>query len=664
MNAPRLQYQDLELPTVAHAPAARRSSKWVVAPVIAVLLAGVAYTLWSGDFAWGSRRSGVSEAGGKSAGPNVADVSGLLVHTVQPADLRCIVTDSGTLESAGSINVLSEVEGEVAIIKLVPEGTRVEKDAIVVELESSTRKTALREQQIVVENANAVFIQAAGAYTVAESQAESEVATAEKNLMFARMDQGNYEKGDYPVQLRSLKTDTALAEEELKRAQTQVQFSEDLYRDKFINLGELEADRFKLKQAEFKVDIAKEKERLLQEYTYPRTKTDFESKVAEAERALARSKNLAATSLEQAKANKNAKEATLSLEQAKLKHFEEQISKCSMRAPQAGPVVYPTPEDKDLVELFIKQGTRIHERQHVFSIPDTDVLQVSMSIHEAMVNQVKRGMKARIWIDGDRDRELSGEVLSVSPLPEPGDWRRTTVKFYETKVRVDGATQGLRPGMSTKVEILLDTLQNVLAVPVQSVVRRGRIGVCYVLADRPELRRLRLGKSNYEYVAVQEGLSAGEQVVLSPDVLGFPADALEQAFQAGSQSAAGDGVVGAAPADAPQDTKTETAFEGVLTDPAGITVDAEFKIKTKGSTTNYKFQVKVQGGPPSATWDVVVDGVRVGNITLDATGLCEIEWATKTGNFPGNFPVAAAAGSIVKVGPDLSVTLAAVVPVK
>ena len=667
MNAPRLQYQDLELPTVAQAPAGRRRSKWVVFPVLVVLLSGVAYTLWPGDFAsaFGRRSGFVSEAGGKSeksAGPNVSDVAGLLVHTVQLADLRCTVLDSGTLESAGSVNVLSEVEGEVAIIRLVPEGTRVEAGAVVVELESSTRKTSLREQQIVVENATAAFSQAQQACTVAESQAESEVATAEKDREFAKLDQGNYENGEYPLQLRSLQTDTALAQEELKRAETQLKFSEDLHRDGYINLGELEADRFKLKQMEFKVEIAKEKERLLQEYTYPRTKRDFESKVAEAKRSLARRKNLAQAAIEQANATKKAKEATLSLEQAKLAHFEEQISKCSMRAPQAGVVVYPTPEDKDLVELFIKQGTKIRERQHVFSIPNTDVLQVSMSIHEAVVNQVKPGMKARIWIDGDRDRELSGAVLSVSPLPEPGDWRRTTVKFYETKVRVDGATQGLRPGMSAKVEILLDHLQNVLAVPVQSVVRRGRIGLCYVHTDRPELRRLRLGKSNSEYVAVQEGISAGEQVVLSPDVLGFPADALEQAFQSAAQPAvlSGDGQVVPAPAGAPQDAKTETAFEVVMTSPAGVTVDVEYKIKTKGTTTNYKFQIKVQGGPPAASWDVVVDGIRIGNVTLDTTGMCEVEWATKTGNFPANFPAAAAAGSTVAVGPDFRGTLVAV----
>jgi HlyD family secretion protein len=667
MNAPRLQYQDLELPTVAQAPAGRHLSKWVVFPVLVVLLAGVACALWAGDFAWGSGRSAsVSDAGAKSekgTGLNVSDVAGLLVHTVQSENLRITNLDSGTLESAGSVNVLSEVEGEVAIIHLVPEGTRVEKGAVVVELESSTRGTKVTEQKIVVTNAQTAYGQALLASKTAESLAESEIATAEKDLLFAKLDQEKYEKGEYPVQLRSLETDTALALEELKRAETQLKFSEDLLKDGFINKSEVEADVFRKNQMQFKVEIAREKERLLKEYTDPRTKRDLESKVAEAVRALARTKNLAEAKVDQARSDLKHREATLSLEQAKLAHYEDQIAKCSMRAPQAGPVVYPTPPDQDQVELFIRQGTIIRERQHVFSIPDTDVLQVSTLIHEATVNQVKPGMPARIWIDSSRERELSGAVLRVSPLPEPGDWRRTTVKFYETKVRIDGATEGLRPGMSAKVEILLDHLQNVLAVPVQSVVRRGSIGVCYVVDNRPELRRLRLGKSNTQYVAVLEGLSAGENIVLSPDVLGFPADALEQSPQSGSQPAVlnGDGPVAPASADVTPEVKTETAYEGVLTGgPAGITVEAEFKIKTKGTTTNYKFQIKVQGGPPSATWDVKVDGVPVGKVTLDATGMCEVEWNTKDGNFPAGFPVTAGAGSKVTVGSDFSGSLAAV----
>jgi RND family efflux transporter MFP subunit len=635
--------------------------------VLGALLIGVVYVMWPGSSAstWSGKQAFVSDAGAKSdksTGPNVSDVAGLLVYTVQPSDLRNTVLESGTLESAGSVNVLSEVEGEVAIIRLIPEGTRVEKDAVVVELESSTRRTRLTEQQIVVAKANAAHSQALLACKTAESQAESEVATAELDVEFARLDKDKYEKGEYPVQLRTLQTDTALAQEEFKRAQTQLKFSEDLLRDGYINQGELEADRFRMKQMEFKVEIAQEKERLLQEYTYPRTKRDLESKVAETVRALARRKNLAEASLEQARADLKAQEQSLSLEQAKLAHFDEQILKCSMRAPQPGVVVYPIPEDKDRLELFIKEGTIVRERQHVFSIPDTDVLQVSTSIHEAMVNQVKPGMPARIWIDSDRDRELKGAVLAVSPLPEPGDWRRTTVKFYETKVRIEGTTEGLRPGMSTKVEILLEHQQNVLAVPVQSVVRRGRIGLCYVLNDRPELRRLRLGKSNAEYVAVQEGLSIGDRIVLSPDVLGFPADAFDRPAESGLQPAVLTGDKPVVAADATQDARSETAYESLLTGPAGITVETDFKIKTKGSTKNYKFQTKVQGGPPGTTWDVTVDGINVGSVTLDTTGMCEVEWGTKTGNFPAAFPLAAGVGSTVAVGPDFRGTLAVAQP--
>ena len=60
---------------------------------------------------------------------------------------------------------------------------------------------------------------------------------------FARLDLEKYEKGDYPLELRALQIDTALAEEALERAKVQQQFSEDLARDGYINQGELAADR-------------------------------------------------------------------------------------------------------------------------------------------------------------------------------------------------------------------------------------------------------------------------------------------------------------------------------------------------------------------------------------------------------------------------------------
>jgi HlyD family secretion protein len=494
---------------------------------------------------------------------------------------------------------------------------------------------------------------------------------------FARLDIEKYEKGDYPLELRQLQIDTALAQEELARAKVQLQFSEDLARDGYIHQGELEADRSRVTQAGFKLENARGKEHSLQEYTYPRVKRDLESKTEEAERALARVQTQERLEAEQADANLKSKKKTLELEESKLTRIRAQLEKCAIRAPKAGIVIYPVPPDTDMVEAFIRQGNRVKERQHVFSIPDTDVLQLTTSVHEVLVNRIRPGLTARVWIDPYPDMLLHGTVQWVSPTPDPDDWRRTTVKFYETKVRIDESAEGLRPGMSAKVEILIEERPHVLAVPVPAVVQRGSKGVCYVMGAQPELRHVRLGKSSNEYVEVLEGLVAGERVVLSPDVLGIPANAFEEpppadagaTTLAAAPSApppasdelapgAGDPTASAEPEPVVQELEYEAELAGVPVTSAM----AEFKIKTKDGVPAYKFKAKVAGGPPNATYDIKVDRISIGSVTLDETGTCALELSTKLSNFPANFPLRAGPGSVVELGSDLKGTLALATP--
>src|SRR5712691_5011873 len=126
----------------------------------------------------------------------VKPTQNLLTYTVKSVDLPITVLASGALESASSIRVLSDVEGQVAIISLLPQG------AVVVELDSSLLKTRRTEQQIVLEQARAALALAKQALQVAESQAESDVKTAELALKFAELDLRKYLDGDYPQELR------------------------------------------------------------------------------------------------------------------------------------------------------------------------------------------------------------------------------------------------------------------------------------------------------------------------------------------------------------------------------------------------------------------------------------------------------------------------------
>jgi hypothetical protein len=141
-------------------------------------------------------------------------------------------------------------------------------------------------------------------------------------------------------------------------------------------------------------------------------------------------------------------------------------------------------------------------------------MQVKVNVHESKVEQLRPGMRARIRI---LDRVMTGVVTSIANQPEPTGWFSANVKEYATLVRIDGQPEGLRPGMTAEVEILIAHLKKSLLLPVACVVEQGRQYFAWVVGpDGYEKRTLLLGASNDQFIAVTDGVTAGEVVLLNP----------------------------------------------------------------------------------------------------------------------------------------------------
>jgi len=101
-----------------------------------------------------------------------------------------------------------------------------------------------------------------------------------------------------------------------------------------------------------------------------------------------------------------------------------------------------------------------------------------------------------------------------------GRWPQMDLREYETEIKLtDGVEilKTLRPGLTAQVEILVDNRDNVLQIPVQSVVAIGGRTFAFVLTENGPVRRdLMVGSSNQSHVEVKDGVQAGERVVLNP----------------------------------------------------------------------------------------------------------------------------------------------------
>ena len=89
------------------------------------------------------------------------------------------------------------------------------------------------------------------------------------------------------------------------------------------------------------------------------------------------------------------------------------------------------------------------------------------------------------------------------------------MKVYLTTITIDGNYDWVKPGMSAKVEILVNKLDDCVYVPVQAVAPDSGKQICYVANGlKHERREIQIGQFNDDFIEVKNGLKEGERVLL------------------------------------------------------------------------------------------------------------------------------------------------------
>lgn len=450
-----------------------------------------------------------------------------ILHEIRPQALDIIVTERGGLESGKNIDLLCEVEARnpqsaaTTILQIVKEGTRVAAGELVVELDSASLKDQITQQQIKVEQSKAQLTKANTDLEITRSQNDSDIQTAQIAVDLTGIDLRRYVEGDYLQEKRNIQGEMVIAEEELNRAKERLEYSEKLSKKGYISSSEVESDRLAVIKAQNSLNVAKEKMRVLEEYTKPRQTKDLESKLDEAKRKLDRVKSESKAKESQSESAMLAQKLTTETEESTLRKLEKQLDKCKIFAPVDGMVVYandPNSMMRGQPQLQIEEGASVRERQKIIRIPDLKSMLVNVKVHEAKVNHVRPGQVATIRVESMPDKIFSGTVKTVATTADAQSFFSASgVQVYTVMVAIDDEVEGMKPGMTAAVEIVCGRLNDVLTVPVQAVVEREGQNYCYVLPPgqkSPELRRVVIGSNNDKMVAIeQDTVKAGERVI-------------------------------------------------------------------------------------------------------------------------------------------------------
>lgn len=437
------------------------------------------------------------------------------LFTVTQRSFPILLTASGELKAANSVEVRSEVEGRATIISLVAEGAHVKQGDLLVELASDEIDEKIRDLEIKETVAAASYEAAVKELEILKDKNQSEERKAVLALDMARLSLEKYRKGESKELRKESEITVKQTEEELQRAKDYLKDSEELFKEGFITRIERERDEFEAWKAENTLEKMQVRAEVLEKWTIPMDLQTKESDVEEADAELERTKKASRASEEKAIAEVNAKKDELAIVRDKLNKAREQKKKARIVAPADGLVVYFKEDWWD--ETRIKTGTELHERQQIIELPDTSSMKVVIRVHETQIERLKEGLAATVTLEGYSGRQYPGKVTKIGTVADSAHrWMNPNTKEYLTEILIEGATSDLKPGGTAKVEVLVTQLNNVTAVPVQAVFGKG--GKYYVFADERGNTRpveVEVGLASTEYVEVKKGLDVGQQIRLS-----------------------------------------------------------------------------------------------------------------------------------------------------
>ena len=460
----------------------------------------------------------------------------VLLHTVARQDMQVTVIERGNLQSQSNREIHCMVEdvqrdgiNGTPILWIIANGSSVKEGDLLVELESAPMREALDEQILETEDARSTQIQAEANYNNQIVQNETSKAAAELAVKLAKLELQMYtddESGTHKLAVEEIKRSIDEVNNEILEAQATLELRRDdrrgidsLYKLGYANRNELRKSELAYLQAEGK--YAAQLNKLETSLATLRKKENYEremellrlnGKLETAERGLEQTLRNNEARLAQVQAILRARTESLKKEEERLERYTTQLDACKIYAPEAGMVAYASDRNDE-----IREGMPVRYRQHLMSLPSLEKMQVQTAVHESDLDQIRIGMKAEITVDAFPNNTYIGTVQSIAVLPDQNGWLGSETKVYATVVTIDQEVEQLKPGMTAVTEIMIDSIEDAVTVPIQAVVERNeKTWVLVQQGDKLQPRLVETGRQNDSVVHIANGLSGGERVALNP----------------------------------------------------------------------------------------------------------------------------------------------------
>lgn len=371
----------------------------------------------------------------------------------------------GTLEAERSVPINSPIGGK--IISLIPEGRTVTAGEQLVVLDTTDLEREVRSKQLAYDNALADVKREETKLEILKESNKTEMDQAQAEL--------DYNKA------------------ELERAQKELEKQTDLANQKLVT-------RYRVDEAALKVESQK-------------------LSVKKGTMALSLKAKKVLSDEEQQMAEVRNKQNAANIAKIELEDVKSRVNHAIVRAPASGLVVlkktWTGGERRKL-----KEGDSTFPGQTICDIPDLSDMQVIVQVGESDAPRIKVGLPVLIRLEAVRNKIFHGTVEEISSLATEGSpWDSNTTpgrKNFEVIIKVkESDPKTLKPGMTADVEFIIDTLNESVYVPIESVIEKGSKTYVFVKNGKKFIRtEVQTGINNDNFICIKKGLRGGEIIAL------------------------------------------------------------------------------------------------------------------------------------------------------
>jgi multidrug resistance efflux pump len=324
--------------------------------------------------------------------------------------------------------------------------------------------------------------------------------------------------GEAQQKLRQLTNDVLLQTSELSVAKQKFEASDRLAAKDFITKSTLQIDKVNFDKAGLTLQTADTALDLFKKYEFPKQAEQYLSAYEEALKKLQRTLRANRSRMAQVESRFQTAKRRYEVELSRKEELDRQLKAAVIKATVPGLIAYGSHSSRNYNNNdAIEEGAAVRFRQTLLTIPDMTAMSVAVSVHESQVKKVRLGQPCRVVVDAEPGKTLEGTVAQVAVLPDSTSSRYTpNLKVYPAVIHIAGEHDWLKPGMNAKVEIIVDQLDDILYVPVQSVEVENDHYFTYVKdGGTLQRREIKTGQFNDEFIEVKGGLNLGEEVALA-----------------------------------------------------------------------------------------------------------------------------------------------------